>query len=55
MKKKSIHISNYFKDIANISNLIDKDKIQSLALSIYQTKKKGGRIFFLGVGGSAGN
>ena len=55
MKKKNIHISNYFKDIANISNLIDKDKIQSLALSIYQTKKKGGRIFFLGVGGSAGN
>ena len=55
MKKKSIHISNYFKDIENISNLIDKDKIQSLASSIYQTKKKGGRIFFLGVGGSAGN
>lgn len=55
MKKKNIHISNYFKDIENISNLIDKDKIQSLASSIYQTKKKGGRIFFLGVGGSAGN
>ena len=55
MKKKYIHISNYFKDIENISNLIDKDNIQSLASSIYQTKKKGGRIFFLGVGGSAGN
>ena len=55
MKKKNIHISNYFKYIENISNLIDKDKIQSLASSIYQTKKKGGRIFFLGVGGSAGN
>ncbi len=55
MKKKNIHISNYFKDIENISNLIDKDKIQSLASSIYQTRKKGGRIFFLGVGGSAGN
>ena len=46
-KKKYIHV--------NISNLIDKNKIQSLAKSIYQTKKKGGRIFFLGVGGSAGN
>ncbi len=55
MKKKNIHIYKYFKDIENISNLIDKEKIQSLALSIYKTKKKRGRVFFLGVGGSAGN
>ena len=34
---------------------IDKSKIEKIVDLILDTKKQKGRIFFLGVGGSAGN
>ena len=49
------HITDYFKDVIQISKAIDKKKISNLALAINKIKKNKGRIFFLGVGGSAGN
>ena len=53
--KSNNHIFKYFKQVSQISNLIDKSSIEFLIKNIVQIKKKEGRIFFLGVGGSAGN
>ena len=53
MKKN--HIFNFFKEVIKISNLIDKKKIDQFAKGIYKIKINKGRLFFLGVGGSAGN
>ena len=46
---------SYFKDIASIANKIDFKQIDNLVLDLVKLKKKKGRIFFIGVGGSAGN
>jgi len=49
------HINNFFSGTELISKLINKKKIKKLAEEIFKVKKKQGRLFFLGVGGSAGN
>ena len=53
--KSSNHVKRYFKGIKNISDLLIKQDIEDLAKEILKIKKKKGRIFFLGIGGSAGN
>ena len=57
MKNKIPHsyLNNYFKDISTISELLNKSEIEKLVKTISKIKNKGGRIFFIGVGGSAGN
>jgi D-sedoheptulose 7-phosphate isomerase len=56
MKKNLDFLNNYYNDIGRISNFIDKNSILKLVLSIKKIRDvKKGRIFFLGVGGSAGN
>ncbi len=56
MKKNLDFLNNYYNDIGRISNSIDKNSILKLVLSIKKIRDiKKGRIFFLGVGGSAGN
>tara|TARA_B100000780_G_scaffold276033_1_gene243858 strand:+ start:342 stop:932 length:591 start_codon:yes stop_codon:yes gene_type:complete len=52
---KTPHIHNFFNEVKNIAEKIDKKDIQKLAESINDVRKKRGRLFFLGVGGSAGN
>ena len=49
------HVKKYFEGIKSISDLLIKQDIEDLAKEILKIKKKEGRIFFLGVGGSAGN
>jgi D-sedoheptulose 7-phosphate isomerase len=46
-------IKLFFKEVIEVINLIDKKKILELVLLIKKYSK--GRIFFLGVGGSAAN
>ena len=41
--------------ISSITEEIDYKKIEKLTFEILKIKKKNGRIFFLGVGGSAAN
>ena len=53
--KSDSHTRKYFKQVKMISDLIDKNKIEELVPIIYKIKKRNGRIFFLGVGGSAAN
>ena len=48
-------LKNYFKGSAEISNKIDILELELLIKEIKKIKLKKGRIFFLGVGGSAGN
>ena len=52
---KSSHIKNFFSEVISIAEKIDKSEIQKLAENINNVRKKKGRLFFLGVGGSAGN
>ena len=46
---------NFLNSISSICSLFDYNKIDNLVLELVKIKKKSGRIFFLGVGGSAGN
>ena len=55
MKKNNNHVKEYFSQVSIIASLIDKSKIESLVKELAKIKKKSGRLFFLGVGGSAGN
>jgi D-sedoheptulose 7-phosphate isomerase len=49
------YISNYLSEVKMICDTIDQEDIESMSQSIIQVKKSGGRLFFIGVGGSAGN
>ena len=55
MKEKINHIRKYFNQVESIARLISKNEIDSLVKELVNIKKKSGRVFFLGVGGSAGN
>ena len=55
MKKKSNHIKEYFNQVSRIATLINQNEINSLVSELVRIKKQSGRIFFLGVGGSAAN
>ncbi len=49
------HSSLYLNYIGEISKKINKSEIQKMVLAIRKIRNKKGRIFFIGVGGSAGN
>jgi len=55
MKKKNNHIKKYFDQVSQIATLINQKKIDSLVKELVKIRKQSGRIFFLGVGGSAAN
>lgn len=55
MQENINHISNYFKQVKLIVDQIDKDQIDLLAKALLKVRENEGRLFFLGVGGSAGN
>ena len=52
---KHNHILNYFNLIPKLIKKIDQKNINKIIKFLVSTKRKKGRIFFLGVGGSAGN
>ena len=49
------HVFQYFNLIPELVKKIDTKKIQRVVNHLISVKRKKGRIFFLGVGGSAGN
>jgi len=55
MKKINIHVKKFFQKINIISEKIDKNQILKLVNTLIKIRKRKGRVFFLGVGGSAGN
>lgn len=48
-------VRNFFEVLFKVSKLIDTNSIDKLINQIKKIKDKKGRIFFIGVGGSAGN
>ncbi len=50
-----MHAQNFFEEVANIAQLMDKALIEQLATELAGLRDRGGRLFLLGVGGSAGN
>lgn len=49
------HIDQYFRQVETIVGQIDKQQIAALVAALVELRKGGGRLFLLGVGGSAGN
>jgi D-sedoheptulose 7-phosphate isomerase len=49
------HAKTYFDQVARIAETIDHDMIERIADELSQLRERGGRLFFLGVGGSAAN
>lgn len=49
------HISAYLEQAASICGMLDAEKVEAIAQGITATRDGGGRLFVLGVGGSAAN
>jgi D-sedoheptulose 7-phosphate isomerase len=45
----------FFDEVINIATKLDKSKVEDIAKELEFTRSVGGRVFVLGVGGSAGN
>lgn len=50
-----MHSKNFFKEASEIAKTLNHKRVEKLSKEIAKIKNKKGRIFFLGVGGSAGN
>jgi D-sedoheptulose 7-phosphate isomerase len=50
-----MHVKTYFQEVQKVAQQIDVDGIEKLAGELKALRERGGRLFFLGVGGSAGN
>ncbi|MGK5091533.1 SIS domain-containing protein [Deltaproteobacteria bacterium TL4] len=48
-------ISQYFEDATKIIQKIDQSQVENMIQILLDVRKKQGRLFLLGVGGSAGN
>ena len=49
------HTAKYFRQVGDIAAQIDQKGIEAIADALAALRERGGRLFFLGVGGSAGN
>ena len=50
-----MHTRTYFEEVVKIAEAIDMTLIEKLAGELAALRERGGRLFLLGVGGSAGN
>ena len=56
MKKNNFKHSNFFfKEVISISQSLDLSKIDDICENLIKLRKNKGRLFFIGVGGSAAN
>jgi D-sedoheptulose 7-phosphate isomerase len=49
------HVEKYLDQARTIAESVDRDTIESMAGALAQLRNAGGRLFFIGAGGSAGN
>jgi D-sedoheptulose 7-phosphate isomerase len=49
------HASSYFAQVGDIARRIDVERVEALADALVELRERGGRLFLLGVGGSAAN
>ena len=50
-----MHVQNYFNEVAAIASKLNYEEIEKLAFELNQLRENKGRLFILGVGGSAAN
>jgi D-sedoheptulose 7-phosphate isomerase len=50
-----MHVQTYFQEVSKLAQMIDLQAIEHLAAELAALRERGGRLFLLGVGGSAGN
>jgi len=50
-----MHVNRYFEEVAAIAKSISTTAIESMAQELVALRSRGGRLFLLGVGGSAAN
>jgi D-sedoheptulose 7-phosphate isomerase len=55
MSRENLHATEFFRACDAICREIDTARIEQLAADLKQLRDCGGRLFLLGVGGSAGN
>ncbi len=51
----AMHVQTYFQEVVKVAQQIDLAAIEKLATELKALREREGRLFFLGVGGSAGN
>lgn len=49
------HVTRYFGQVAEVARKLDLSRIEKLVDELVQLRERGGRLFILGVGGSAAN
>ena len=49
------HVTTYMAQAADIARTLDHNAVEAMAEALAALRSAGGRLFFLGVGGSAGN
>jgi D-sedoheptulose 7-phosphate isomerase len=50
-----MHSETYFQEVAKVAQSIDIAAVERLVAELASLRERGGRLFLLGVGGSAGN
>jgi D-sedoheptulose 7-phosphate isomerase len=50
-----MHAQTYFEEVVKVAQQIDLQGIEKLAVELKALRERAGRLFFIGVGGSAGN
>ena len=55
VEKYPMHTKQYFEEVVAIAKSIDVSAIEKLVTELVALRDRGGRLFFLGVGGSAAN
>ena len=50
-----MHVKQYFEEVSAVAKSIDTAAIEKLVSELLALRKRGGRLFLLGVGGSAAN
>ena len=49
------YIDDYLREVKSITSLLDRTAIEKMVATLIDIRDKKGRLFFLGVGGGAGN
>jgi D-sedoheptulose 7-phosphate isomerase len=49
------HVAKYFRQVSEVASQLDLAAIEAMVEGLVALRERGGRLFFVGVGGSAGN
>ena len=52
---EDVHVETYFQEVVKVAQQIDRNAVERLAEALKALREREGRLFFFGVGGSAGN